>query len=193
MNQVLNNEIERLNKILDSAGIDFPSIKGARDRDLQRAQRKTGIKLTEDLTSFYKIMDGSDRNLIFIVHTDEITPVEFNSLEQALKSWSFLDPKPAQYVERINQQYQGYEQSPPRDKRIQPSMWANLGWFPFGDFNGGSTKVYLDMNPTNAGEAGQIIAYQHDPDAIYFVAPNFLTFLIKSNDLLEKFSEELYI
>ncbi len=193
MNQELIKQFERLHSFIISAGFDFPLGKGARLREINRIQRKTGIKLTDDIASFYRLMDGSDHEIVFAVNTDELIPCEYLSLKQAMKSWSFSDSNPEQYIERINRQYKEYSQSPPRDKRINQGIWANLGWFPFGEFNGGATKIYLDMDPTEFGKAGQIIAYQHDPDAMYYVASNFLTFLKASNDLLEKNLEELFL
>jgi hypothetical protein len=41
-----------------------------------------------------------------------------------------------------------------------------------------------DRDPGPGGVDGQIVAYQHDPDAIYLLSENFETFFKKSNLLL---------
>ena len=78
-----------------------------------------------------------------------------------------------------------------RDARIQPSYIRHKLWFPLASFNGGSTLLLYDADPTKHGRSGQIIVYQHDPDAIYYVAASFLEFLEKSNDLLAIHADEL--
>ena len=70
------------------------------------------------------------------------------------------------------------------DERIQHKLFHDR-WFPFAEFNGFSTSVMFDANPTDKGTYGQIIVYQHDPDAVYYMADNFLEFFKKSNDLME--------
>jgi cell wall assembly regulator SMI1 len=95
------------------------------------------------------------------------------------------------YYQDLNSAYKNYRQSPMRAERIQPNLWVNKKWFPFGDFNGGGTQIYWDADPTGTGNIGQIIAYQHDPDAIYYVAPDFISFLRKSNDLLQENRRQL--
>jgi cell wall assembly regulator SMI1 len=46
--------------------------------------------------------------------------------------------------------------------------------------------LYFDADPAPRGSRGQIITYQHDPDAIRFAAPSLLDFIRQSNSLLEK-------
>jgi cell wall assembly regulator SMI1 len=43
------------------------------------------------------------------------------------------------------------------------------------------------------GRAGQIIVYQHDPDGIYYVAPDLVSFLRLSNELLREEAEEYIV
>ena len=76
-----------------------------------------------------------------------------------------------------------------RDSRIQ-SNWNPI-WFPFAEFNGGSTQILFDAAPSPRGSYGQIIVYQHDPDAVYFVADNTDVFLGQTTPILERCLKEL--
>jgi hypothetical protein len=49
--------------------------------------------------------------------------------------------------------------------------------------SGGSTLVMFDATPSIGGTYGQIIVYQHDPDAVFFAAPSLGAFLERSNAL----------
>lgn len=193
MNTDLKAEFDRLNSILASVVLEFPATDGATRRDFRNIRKKTGIELSRDLVDFYKFKNGSEGKIVFVVFTDEWVPCEFLSVNQAIKSWGFYSSNPNEHFERANRQYIGIQQSPPRDKRIRQDLWCNKAWFPFGEFNGGATKIYLDVDPAPSGQVGQIIAYQHDPDAIYYIAPDFLSFFTKSNNLLEKHSRELFL
>lgn len=55
------------------------------------------------------------------------------------------------------------------DKRIKPYLF-NKRWIPFGE--GSGMYLMLDLDPAEDGDVGQIIAYVHDPDFIYYVAQN---------------------
>jgi cell wall assembly regulator SMI1 len=110
--------------------------------------------------------------------TDELTGCDFPSLEDAFKSWSWFE----NHNESAYLEWRNYAV---RDERIQPAIFFNRRWFPIAEFNGYSTAVYFDADPAPSGNYGQIIAYQHDPDAIYYVSANFTAFLRCSNDLLE--------
>ncbi|CAI3945708.1 SMI1/KNR4 family protein [Commensalibacter communis] len=50
--------------------------------------------------------------------------------------------------------------------------------------NGGTSKLYIDFNPTKAGKVGQIIRYLHDPDSYVIIANSFDDYLqeIINND-----------
>jgi len=184
-------EMNRLKLIFSSAGKKFPAVQGASGAQIDQIRKTTGIDLTGDLVDFYLQLDGSNDAGIFAVYSDEETTCEFLSVASALRIWrgSFADID--RYYSKINEQYEGYQQRTPRDLRIRQDLWANKLWFPFADFNGGGTRIFWDGDPSPAGNVGQIIVYQHDPDGIYYVAPDFLTFLKRSNDLFENNPGEL--
>ena len=39
--------------------------------------------------------------------------------------------------------------------------------------NGGTSKLYIDFNPTAGGLVGQVVRYLHDPDSYKVIAENF--------------------
>ena len=51
--------------------------------------------------------------------------------------------------------------------------------------NGTGCYIYFDGAPAPQGNYGQIIAFQHDPDVVFYLAPDFLTFFRQSNDAFE--------
>lgn len=196
MNDRLRQELERLKSLFASVDRPFPQVQRATDADLLQVYKITGIKLEGDIVDFYKYMNGSEREQIFAVFSDEATPCQFNSLASALEYWGASVPDVDKFYQDIQEAYEEYRQDSPRDARIKPDLWMHKLWFPFADFNGGATKIYWDADPGPGGNIGQIIVYQHDPDGIYYVAPDFTSFLKKSNDLLEdnrrEFLEGIY-
>jgi cell wall assembly regulator SMI1 len=191
MNDLLIQEFDQLQELFHSANRPFPKNDGATDVDLKRVYQKTGINFTGGIVDFYKLLNGSDQEHIFAVFSDEPTACKFNSIETALFAWGAVRPNVDAYYLKMQSAWNGYVQDPPRDIRIKPNLWVNKLWYPMGDFNGGATILYWDADPAPAGRVGQIIVYQHSPDAYYYVAPDFETFLIKSNNLFTEYRREL--
>lgn len=69
------------------------------------------------------------------------------------------------------------------DERIKPYLFCER-WFPFAEY-AGSLYLMLDYNPSEKGEIGQIICYVHDPDFIYYVAPNITEALKMTETVIE--------
>src|SRR5262249_43135964 len=139
--------------------------------------------------ALYSLTNGLP-NTCLAVQTDELTGCSLASVPEAVAWWNEWLPDD----ERIHRQFwgEGNERGEPgRDARIQPDYFVHKLWFPFAEFNGWSTAAYFDADPTDHGTYGQIVVYQHDPDAVYFLAPNVLEFLRQSNDRLEKHADEL--
>jgi cell wall assembly regulator SMI1 len=185
MRNELEAEVDRLKSLLQAVHRQFPLTDGATEQQLARVGEVTQINVSGDLADFYRYSNGSHREEVFAVFTDEETPCEFLSIADALQSWGVSLSNLDEFYTRLNASYAGYQEDPPRDRRIRPDIWMNKNWFPFAEFNGGATRVFWDSDPATGGTIGQIIVYQHDPDAIYYVAPDFLSFLKKSNDMLE--------
>ena len=181
MRPELAQQVERLKSILLSHQIEFAPRPGATFADIAEVERRVGIQFDADLKDFWQFSNGSDYELWFAVESDQLTPCCFPPLEEALEAWSWFEPYDAATYEEWS------DASRIRDERIQPAYLHHRLWFPIAEFNGFSTAVYFDADPTDQGEYGQIIVYQHDPDAVYYVASNFLAFFSDSNRLLEEY------
>ncbi len=186
MNQDLLNEIKRLERILKSNGRDFVPNEGARPELIAEVESKTDLTFDSSLKELWTFTNGSD-DTWFGVFSDELTPCSFSSVEQAFECWSWFLP----YDDSIYSEWNIAQRG--RDERIQPTYLRHRLWFPFAEFNGFSTSIIFDAAPAATGHYGQIIVYQHDPDAVYYVAQDFLTFFKSSNDLLEVNARELFL
>lgn len=196
MNDVIDKEFERLRELLHSANLSIPNIDGVTDADIEDVIHITGIRLFGGIIDCYKRMNGSNREEILAVFSDQPTPCRFFSIKDALEMWGASKSDIDAYYLDLQQGWDGYLQVPPRDVRIKQELWVNKRWFPFADFNGMSTVIYWDADPAPGGKVGQIIVYQHDPEGIYYVAPDFESFLEKSNNLLaenrREFLEQIF-
>jgi cell wall assembly regulator SMI1 len=185
MNRELQHEVQHLQAILQRHGQSFDTVSGATKQNIDLVERTVGITFDHHLREFYEFTNGSDNELWFAVYSDQLTPCAFPSLAEAQEAWSWFEP----YDQAVYDEWSDREAE--RDSRIQPSYLHHRAWFPIAEFNGFSTTVYFDADPTSRGSYGQIIVYQHDPDAIYYVADNFLAFLKASNRLLEQHGADI--
>lgn len=187
MKSEIKFELDRLKNILESNGLEFVVNKGANVGKIAEAEAKVGISFDNNLKDLWQFSNGSNEgDSWFCVFSDEVMPCSFLPIEEALETWSLFLP----YDDSIYEEWSDFETK--RDERIQPTFLQHRLWFPFAEF-GGSTTILFDGDPTDKGNYGQIIVYQHDPDAIYYVAENFLEFLKKSNDLLQANVKELLL
>jgi len=184
MTTELTNEIERLKSILASHGIEFKPCDGARPADIKKVEDEVGIQFDSDLKDFWQFTNGSGREKWSAVVSDQLTPCRFISVAEGREYWSWFLP----YDKGVYEEWSA--DSPNRDERIRPDILHHRLWFPIAEFNGFSTSVYFDADPSEKGKYGQIIVYQHDPDAVYYLADNFLDFFKRSNDMLSTVKKE---
>lgn len=188
MRTELAQEVETLKRVLEGNGLEFAPRGGAGAELIAEVEAEVGITFDADLKEFWRMTNGSDRNHSwFAVFSDELTPCSFASVEDARECWSWLSP----YDEPVYEEWN--DETAVRDARIQPAYLVHRLWFPIAEFNNFSTSVLFDGDPTAEGRYGQIIVYQHDPDAVYYVAESFLEFFRKSNALLEANAKELLL
>ena len=187
MRTELKTEITRLEAILTALGLAFQSTSGATSQQIERIEQKVGFELSQDLKDFFSFSNGSQRKTWGAVFSDQLTPYSIPALEDAYECWSWFSP----YDQAIYDEWT--DRSAQRDERIQAGFLHHRYWFPIAEFNGYSTSVYFDADPTARGNYGQIIVYQHDPDAIYYVADSFLELLKTSNNLLEEHGKSLLL
>ena len=190
MRDLVRAEFERMTDILRRNGFHLTFDQPVLAHELSDAEAATGIRFDEGLRALYSLASGSLRRTCLAVLTDELTPCCLVSLQDTVAWWREWLP----YDDRIHMQFWG-DNGPRgevgRDPRIQPDCFVNRSWLPIAEFNGWSTAVYFDAAPTTKGSYGQIIAYQHDPDAVYFLAENIVGFLRISNDRLETHAKDL--
>lgn len=187
MSPELTREIERLKNILRSHGLEFTPCEEAKPEALAAVEAEVGIKFDENLKDFWRYTNGSGNEIWFAVVSDQLTPCVFPPVEDAREGWSWFQP----YDEATADEWS--EEEAQRDARVHAARLHHRLWFPVAEFNGYSTSVYFDADPTEQGRYGQMIVYQHDPDAIYYVAESFIDFFQRSNDLLEANAEELLL
>jgi cell wall assembly regulator SMI1 len=169
--------LERCFRICRERGSPLTKLDGASDDEIAETEAKTGIRFDEDLRALYRFSNGGKYpETWFAVMTDEVSPYRFCPLAEVRKIHSWF-PESSYDAAWDN----GGE---PWDRRIR-KFDHHTKWLPFADFGNGSGTVYFDSDPSDAGTPGQIITYQHDPDAIRFFASGVVSFLERSNDLLE--------
>lgn len=174
----LINEINTLKEIMKERFIET-DFNTATINEIKEIEKMTGIKLTNDMKDFFMLMNGSNYEDVALVKSDQLSPVHFLSIEEIM---DYYDND----TDRVVDCYDASEEElEALDKRIQPYL-RHKHWLPIASFNGGSTLVYFDADPTDKGVYGQIIVYQHDPDYIYYVAESITEFLSISNKLMKK-------
>lgn len=177
----LELEIKRLEEILQAQGRKLQLDIGASKEAIAAVEAEVGLSFDDHLKAFYTLSNGSQGDRWFAIICDKIiTPLAFLSLEEALQRWSLHDS--VIYKDHQNQ-----------DARIIPGYLAHRLWFPFAEVNGGAISVQYDADPSPAGKYGQIIVYQQEHNAIYYVAESFIDFFKRSNDLLVAKSDELHL
>lgn len=163
--------------------LSFSTQPGATADQIAAVEKAAGIVFDDTLKSLWMFSNGSARTDWFGVFTDENTACEFLSVDESLKAWREWNGLGEKWGG------QGLPDRNSRDRRIQLD-WKEE-WFPFAEFNGCATMILFDPVPSPAGKYGQIIAYQHDPDAVYYVAESTAAYLKMSAKILEPCLQEL--
>lgn len=173
------SQFKRLVQILKGTPFEGALHSPASEGQLAQLEGALGFPIAGGLREMWLLANGAEYRRygtpVFGVWTDRTSPCGFLAVEEVLVFGGQL-PR--------DEDFAGYEEEDPRDPRIEAG-WFNSRWVPFAQFNGQGTIVFYDAAPGPAGRTGQIIAYQHDPDAMYFVAESFEEFFVKSNRLLK--------
>lgn len=151
---------ESVRAIYKRIGVPWTSVLGCSAPAITAAKTEIGFPLHPALRAAWMIADGSGATSIFTQPALE-EPYKFLSIAAALDM--------RESFSGIASNYAGYEEPEPRDTRIRE------GWLPFAIFGGGT--LMLDCTPSESGQAGQVIAFTHDPDEITYVAQDLPTFL----------------
>jgi cell wall assembly regulator SMI1 len=77
------------------------------------------------------------------------------------------------------------------DERLT-GRWWEPGWLPFASFHG-DIVLLVDAAPGPKGQAGQVIAFVHDPDQMQWIAPSFADYLQASADSIDADRQEFLL
>ncbi len=178
----LENAAELNDEEIEQEDIDeYFAIQGVTEDELKAFENQFQIKLPEDFKTVYRYKNGSG-------YMDLIWPQEgfyrgyrLLSLQEMNKIKSYFqneNHKMTEFPEVIDE-----KQLQQLDERIKPYLFCER-WFPFAQY-AGSLYLMLDYNPSEKGKTGQIICYVHDPDFIYYIAPDITETLKLTETIIE--------
>lgn len=181
----VEREFARLQRVFKQIGRPLKLAPPAPEERIAAIEQITGINPDESLKDLWRISNGSAQRNWFADGAElgdaDFLPLQFMSIRDGLSFWQHFLP----YDEKTYADWYDDESWGKRDPRIQRHFLRHRKWLPFAEFNGGSELLQLDYDPTPAGQAGQVIKFSHDPDAIFWKQASFLEFFQRSNDLLE--------
>ncbi len=178
----LENAAELNDEEIEQEDIDeYFAIQGVTEDELKAFENRFQMKLPEDFKTVYRYKNGSG-------YMDLIWPQEgfyrgyrLLSLQEMNKIKSYFqneNHKMTEFPEVIDE-----KQLQQLDERIKPYLFCER-WFPFAQY-AGSLYLMLDYNPSEKGKTGQIICYVHDPDFIYYIAPDITETLKLTETIIE--------
>lgn len=160
---------------------EYLAIQGVTEEELSIFENKFQIRLPEDFKTVYRYKNGSGYmsliwpqkgfyrgyRLLSLQEMSEIKSYFHNENHEMSEFSDVIDEKHLQQL----------------DERIKPYLFCER-WFPFAEY-AGSLYLMLDYDPSEKGEIGQIICYVHDPDFIYYIAPNITETLKLTETVIE--------
>ena len=181
--QLILENAEALNdEEVEQEDIDeYLKIQGATKEELIAFENQFQIRLPEDFKTVYSYKNGSGYMSLIWPQEGFYRGYRLLSLKEIIKLKSLFQNKNCKMTEFPN--VIGEKQLQQLDERIKPYLFCER-WFPFAEY-AGSLYLMLDYNPSEKGEIGQIICYVHDPDFIYYVAPNITEALKMTETVIE--------
>lgn len=120
---------------------------GASEEDFNLVETTLGVKLPEEMKSFYRVYNGQvwESGSNPFVRNLTLSPTF-----EIIENWNFLQEEfdPEEELELEN------------EVEIKPLLWHSK-WIPIAE-NGGGDYLCIDTDPTESGEAGQILYFWHD-------------------------------
>lgn len=143
---------------------EYLSIQGAAEEELQAFEKQFQLELPEDFKALYRYKNGSGYMSLIWPREGFYQGYRLLSLQEMSETKS--------YFQNENLEMTDFDKFPKKqlDERIKPYLFCER-WFPFAEY-AGSLYLMLDYNPGKGGKIGQIICYVHDPDFIYYIAPD---------------------
>ncbi|KAF0813541.1 hypothetical protein IGB42_01892 [Andreprevotia sp. IGB-42] len=148
---------------------------------LVQLEAELGHALKDDLRAAWLHANGGQEWETVFSRPGSLGGYWFLSAQDALLERAHMAQRSPQYL--------GYAEDRERDHRIQDG-WYHDGWLPFANFSGATLLLIQDYSPAPGGQAGQIIAFTHDPDTIEYVAPSLSALLGSSLENIRHYTGE---
>lgn len=138
------------------------------------------LALLQDVNGTYYCKHGQETICVLVLGSDlGDYPYYLKSVEQIIEDYH--DNR-----ESIYERYQEFLEYVEVDGKINMHVPLNERLC-FADCmnNGGTSSLFLDFSPNEAGQVGQVVRYVHDPDSFEVIASSF-------DDYLQQLQEEDY-
>jgi len=179
----LENAEELNDEEIEQEDVDaYYAIQGATEEELDAFERQFQLKLPEDFKALYRYKNGSGYLSLIWPQEGFYRGYRLLSLQEISAKKSYFQNEDHEMVEFPDVIEE--KQLKQLDKRIKPYLFCKR-WFPFAEY-AGSLYLMLDYEPSEEGTVGQIICYVHDPDFIYYIAPNVTETLKLTETVLEE-------
>ncbi len=181
--QLFFENAEELNdEEVEQEDIDgYFAIQGATEEQLNAFEQQFQIKLPEDFKNVYRYKNGSGHLSLVWPQEGFYRGYRLLSLQEMSKKKSYFQNENRKMIEFPDVIEE--KQIQQLDERIKPYLFCER-WFPFAEY-AGSLYLMLDYNPSPKGTVGQIICYVHDPDFIYYIAPDITEALKLTETVIE--------
>jgi len=130
------------------------------------------VELLQDVNGTYYCQHGQETICVLVLGSDlGDYPYYLKSVEQIVKDYH--DKR-----ETIYERYQEFLAYVEVDEKINMHVPLNERLC-FADCmnNGGTSSLYIDFTPNEAGQVGQVVRYVHDPDSFEVNAASFEDYL----------------
>ena len=163
----MKNTWEKLRKIFQDK---YPQIletlnPGADLIDIEELEQKIGVRLPDSFKEFYQIHNGQKRTSLSLFDGDYLM-----SIDEIFNEWVLWKEIISKIESDILHVYDDKLISEP-DFGIR-NKWWNIAWIPITS-DGCGDNFCIDLDPTESGNAGQIIRMIHDHPRRELIAKSF--------------------
>lgn len=148
---------------------EYQSVAPAAHDELAAFEHAFGVQFPAAWADWFSYKNGSSCLFEFLYTTYKagtVVPFTLLSLEEIREEKSYFCSENTPLKNKDG----AVVTTPPAglDARIQPFA-EHEKWIPIGQMLNGSVVLLLDFAPAPGGTMGQVLAYQYDPDEIYYV------------------------
>lgn len=130
------------------------------------------LELLQDINGTYYCQHGKETISVLVLGSDVGDyPYYLKSVEQIVADYH-------EKRETIFERYKEFLEHVEIDEKINRHVPLNERLC-FADCmnNGGTSSLYIDFSPNEAGQVGQVVRYVHDPDSFAVIASSFEEYL----------------